>query len=84
MEQTVNRIRVISICDLMDMIFPKYWENSRYKHIDYEESSEAVRLWCKTHNAHYYAREKTNFSTVEAKHEARRLGKSIVVVEDLS
>jgi hypothetical protein len=77
-------VKIISICDLMDMIFPKYWENERYKHIDYDESSEAMRQWCKTHNAHYYAREKHCFSKVEAIVEAQKLGKSIVVVEDLS
>ena len=77
-------IKVISICDLMDILYPGYWEKQLYKHITYEESSEWMRKWCETNNAHYYAREKTRFSKNEAEYEARQLGKSIVVVEDLS
>jgi hypothetical protein len=77
-------VTVISICDLMDLLYPGYWTDQLYKNISWEESSEFVRRWCKTNGAHYYAREKVNFSKAEAVHEARNLGKRIVVVEDLS
>ena len=70
-------IDVYGICSVMDEIDPD-------GELSWEESGEKVREWCRDHDACYYARPKESFSTHEAIEQARKEGKSRVVVEDLS
>lgn len=70
-------IDVYGICSVMDEIDPD-------GKLSWEESGEKVREWCNTHDACYYARPRESFSTHEAIEQARKEGKSRVVVEDLS
>lgn len=76
-EITVDRITVVGICTLMEEIDP---DNK----LTWEESGEKVREWCREHNATYYGRPRESFSECEAIEQARKEGKTCVVVEDLS
>ena len=67
----MSEIKVISICDL---------ELSD----DFETSCMQVQEYCRINNAHYYAREREEFSRWEAINEALAWNKTSVVVEDLS
>jgi len=45
---------------------------------------EKFQQWCKNHNAHYYARDKSEFFQIEAIEEAKYKGMNLVVLESLS
>ena len=64
-------ITVISVCDLN---LSDNWDIS----------CQQVKDFCASTKAHYYAEPRESFSVNEAIEEARRLGKTSVVVEDLS
>ena len=84
MSNTATEVKVIGICDLMEQLFPGYWDNLNFLKYDYETTSKAVREWCEANNAHYYAQPKEKFWVPIGVGEAIELGKPIVVVEDLS
>lgn len=50
----------------------------------YQDESDAVELWAENHGASLYSAEKHEFSTESAAWLARREGKNVVVVENLS
>ena len=70
-------IDVYGICSVMYELDPK-------GKISYMESGDKLMEWCDTHDAVYYARPRESFSTHEAIEQARKEGKSRVVVEYLS
>lgn len=70
-------IDVYGICSVMDEIDPD-------GELSWEESGDKLMEWCDTHDACYYARPRESFSLDEAIEQARKEGKSRVVVEDLS
>ena len=74
---TEKVIDVYGICSVMDEIDPDGL-------LSYEDSGDKLKEWCRDHDACYYARPRESFSTHEAIEQARREGKSRVVVEDLS
>ena len=40
----------ISICELMDIIFPGYWDNQLYTQMSYDAECKAVSEWCTINN----------------------------------
>jgi hypothetical protein len=80
----MKEIEIVNICDLLGILFPGYWDNCNFTKYDYEETRNKVVEWCEANDSHYYARGRENFFIWEACNEAEALGKSKVVVEDLS
>ena len=76
-EKVEKTIDVYGICSVMNEIDPD-------GELLYMESGDKLMEWCDTHDAVYYARPRESFSTHEAIEQARKEGKSRVVVEDLS
>ena len=76
-EKVEKTIDVYGICSVMDEIDPE-------GKLSYMESGDKLMEWCDTHDAIYYARPRESFSLDEAIEQARKEGKSRVVVEDLS
>ena len=69
----VSDVRVVGVGEIIPDLY-----------LTWEEECKIVREWCEKHNAHYYARPRESFSRISAVFEAVKLGKKIVVVEDLS
>jgi hypothetical protein len=82
--EPLGSVEAVDICDLMEVLYPGYWDEQRYLKITYEVSRNRVESWCREHGAHYYARPREEFSTYEAREEALSYGLRRVVLEDLS
>lgn len=80
-EGVLDGVTVINICKLIDAILPEYWGNPN---ITYKDESKAVMDWCEANDAHYYADVREDFWVGHGVSEAKEVGKSIVVTEDLS
>ena len=78
------KVEMINICDLLGQLFPGYWDNLNFLKYDYADTCDKVNKWCEANNAHYYARGRESFFKWEACDEAIALGKTKVVLEDLS
>ena len=75
----VDEVVVVNICTLLqELCGPALID------LSYEQECAMVRAWIEKKNAHYYARPKEDFFVAEAVFEAKKAGKMIVVVEDLS
>jgi hypothetical protein len=74
----------INICDVLEALWPGYWERELFTRLSYEATLEAILAWCKDHGAHYYARPREQFDECEAAQETVDLGLRRVVLEDLS
>jgi len=82
--QQIEAVEQIGICKLLDIIFPGYWDNTNFLKYSYEETCAGVVEWCNKNNAHYYARPKESYFPNIGVAEAIKLGKTKVVLEDLS
>ena len=74
-----QEIKVINICHLLSEIFGDAWLVASL-----EETEQAVNAWIEDNDSCYYARPREQFFVGEAIEQAKALGKSSVVVEDLS
>lgn len=64
---------------------PGQWYDSPvYRADGYRGQCARLMSWCEAHNAHYYARPKEAFFVWEAREEAFRAGKRLVVLDNLS
>lgn len=79
-----SAVKVINVCDLMDVLIPGWTEPTEDGAERYRRAGAAVMGWVNAHGAHYYAADREDFSKVAAAFEAERAGKRVVVVEDLS
>ena len=80
-----GKFTMINICDLLPVVIPGYWDlDWNHPDRDYATSRAKTEAWCKAHGAHYYSRDRENFSQSEAVAEATKLGLDRVVYEDLS
>lgn len=66
-------IKVINICDVPGL-----------DDVPYMEGAPILKAYCSKHDAHHYSAPRCSFNMRIAVDEARELGKSAVVVEDLS
>ena len=75
-------VAVINVCTLLDRLLGR----DRYERNDvtYEEETKAVRNWLHVTGAHYYAAPREKFNEYTAIREAKKAGKTAVVVEDMS
>jgi hypothetical protein len=80
----MKEIEVVNICDLLEILFPGYWEAGKYKDHTWDVTSKAVIKWCEDNDAHYYGAPRESFSIYTGIREAEAAGKSKVVVEDMS
>lgn len=78
----METIKVVNVCDVLAVIFGEDWASDFYR--TYDETQAAIMGWCEANDAHYYARPREDFSRIDALAEARSVGKTTVVVEDLS
>lgn len=81
---TSREVEAVNVCDLLEVLYPGYWEKELYTTITYESSRERIESWCTDHGAIYYARGREEFSLYEAAAEAMERGLTRVVYEDLS
>ena len=51
-----NQIKTISICVLIDTIFPGYWDKQLYTQMSYDTECKAVTEWCEDNNYFLYER----------------------------
>jgi len=79
-----NEIKVITKADLLDIIYPGYWDNQGYLKVSYPESNEAVDKWAKDNNYAVYEDWRENFSVSTGIAIAERNNNVGVVVDDLS
>ena len=77
-------VQVVGHPDLLDVLFPEYWNTPYEQRPSYETMSDAVFAWCEANNAHYYAADREDFSYISAAFRAEEAGKTVVVAEDLS
>jgi len=72
-------MQIINICELLDELFPNNgWYN------EYALAQKQVAQWCFDNNAYHYARDREDFSKLEAVRLAKEAGCDTVVLEDLS
>ena len=71
-----QKVSVVNVCDIMDEL--------GLRGLDFQSCSAVIMAWVRDNDGHYYAETRENFSEWMAIEEARGLGKSLVVVEDLS
>jgi hypothetical protein len=69
-------MRVISVSKVIDAL--------GVQHLPYMEQGKPLKEWCAKNNALYYARPAESFSEEEAMREALALGKSTLVLENMS
>lgn len=74
-------VSIINAYDFTENIFPGVTFDN---YPEYEEIEKRVEEWCKKNNGHYYARGRHEYDETEAVDEAKGLGKTVVIVEDLS
>ena len=73
-------VKVINICKLIDYLFGEMaWQRYTYR-----QQSEGIRKWVKENDASYYSDCKENFFIWKGVDKAKKEGKQIVVVENLS
>lgn len=89
--ETIGACRVFeqiyadSTPDLAQGKHPGQWFDSPVYQADgYEGQCAKLMAWCEAHDAHYYARPKEAFFVWEAREEAFRAGKHLVVLDNLS
>ena len=70
-------VNIVRSLDVLDHIYGDEWP-------DYETASTVVMSWCDEHDAEFYERPRHEFSENEAARNARRHGRKVVVVNDLS
>ncbi len=71
-------VRLVNVCHLLDHIM----EDGTG--MDYRARCAMVEDWARSYHSHYYSRPRDKFFISEALQEARDLGKSMVIIEDLS
>jgi hypothetical protein len=74
-------VTVINICKLIDVIMPDYWGTTNYT---YADECKIVTAWCEANDAAYYADVREDFWVGHGVYRAKKDGKTVVVVEDLS
>lgn len=74
----------IDIVDVLEMLWPGYWERGLYTKLSYDTTRSRIEAWCRDHDAHYYSRPRDSFDDCDAAAEAAAKGLSRVVLEDLS
>ena len=74
--QFETEVKVVGIVDLLNDL--NVWG------LPYEEQGKLVMAWAAKNDALYYARPRESFFESEAVNLARKAGKSVVIVEDLS
>lgn len=77
-------VTAINVTHLLEVVIPGYWSMSFRERPDYTTSRALVASWCEAHRAHYYAKDREDFSLYEAARQAADLGLTRVVYEDLS
>ena len=77
-------IKIVNICDLLEILYPNYWSLGLYKSISYQESSKRILHWCIINNYTYYGAPKERFSESEAQKLAFEGNYEGVVVENMS
>lgn len=82
--ESYGNVDVINICDLLECLFPGYFDSDAWMKIGFDEEGEAVIKWIADNDAYYYGKPKEDFFIGEAVRECAELGKYLVVVEDMS
>jgi len=77
-------VTAINVTHLLEVVIPGYWSMNRRERPDYTTSRTLVASWCEAHGAHYYAKDREDFSLYEAAREAVDKGLTRMVYEDLS
>jgi len=77
-------IKVITKVDLLDIIYPGYWNNQGYLKISPVEANESVDQWAKDNNYAVYEDWREDFSISTGIKIAERNNNVGVVVDDLS
>ena len=78
------KLPMISEVDLLDVLFPGYWEEQKFLKISYAEETAAIMGFCSKNNFHYYAKPKGEYNEYEALQEADLKRFDGVVVDCLS
>lgn len=92
-----DSVKTIGVCRVFEEIyvdstpvvvqgkFPgQFFDSPVYQADGYEGQCARLTAWCEANNAHYYARPKEEFFVWEAREEAFRAGKPLVVLDNLS
>ncbi|MDF2534222.1 MAG: hypothetical protein K0R18_379 [Bacillales bacterium] len=78
--EEIDGVKVVNICRLIEVLFPvRSWNNPTYK-----EEGAKLREWLTANDAAYYADVKEDFFIWRGVDLAKKEGKTIVVVENLS
>ena len=64
------KLPMISEVDLLDVLFPGYWEKLRFLELKENEENEAVINFCNENNFYYYAKPKDEYDEYQAMQEA--------------
>jgi hypothetical protein len=77
-------VTAINVTHLLEVVIPGYWSMNLRERPDYTTSRILVASWCEAHGAHYYAKDREDFSLYAAARQAVDAGLTRVVYEDLS
>jgi len=78
-----GNVDVINICDLLEFLFPDYFDTG-WMSLSFEEEGAVTRKWMEENDAYYYCKPREDFFVGEAVREAAAAEKYICVVEDMS
>jgi len=79
--KVIGGIKIVYLPDLLDDLFGKGWES---KNISYDQQTEKMKHWIKKNNASYFGAPREQFFIYRAVEKAKKEGKNLVIVDDLS
>jgi uncharacterized membrane protein len=75
---------MLSEVNLLSILFPGYWDNLNFMKYSDEETTKAMKNWCRQNNFYYYAKPKDEYDEFQAAQEAMLGYYDGVVVENMS